>query len=83
MKVPNDALIPKEVNGKQVYFVTRNRMGYTDEIEAKVLKKNGSYSIISNYTNDELKNDLGYNDTQIKQVNTIVLHDEIVINHKK
>ena len=83
LKVPNDALIPKEVNGKQVYFVTRNRMGYTDEIEAKVLKKNGSYSIISNYTNDELKNDLGYNDTQIKQVNTIVLHDEIVINHKK
>lgn len=83
LKVPNDALIPKEVNGKQIYFVTRNRMGYTDEIEAKVLKQNGSYSIISNYTNDELKNDLGYNDTQIKQVKTIVLHDEIVINHKK
>ena len=83
LKVPNDALIPKEVNGKQVYFVTRNRMGYTDEIEAKVLKKNGSYSIISNYTKKKKKNDLGYNDTQIKQVNTIVLHDEIVINHKK
>lgn len=83
LKVPNDALVPKEVNGKQVYFITRNRMGYTDEIEAKVLKQNDSYSIISNYTNDELKNDLGYNETQIKQAKTIVLHDEIIINHKK
>lgn len=83
LKVPNDALVQKEVNGKQVYFITRNRMGYTDEIEAKVLKQNDSYSIISNYTNDELKNDLGYNETQIRQVKTIVLHDEIIINHKK
>lgn len=83
LKVPNDVLVAKEVNGKQVYFITRNRMGYTDEIEVKVLKQNGSYSIISNYTNDELKNDLGYNDTQIKQTKTIVLHDEIIINHKK
>lgn len=83
LKVPNDALVAKEINGKQIYFITRNRMGYTDEIEAKVLKQNGSYSIISNYTNDELKNDFGYNDTQIKQTKTIVLHDEIIINHKK
>ncbi len=83
LKVPNDALVSKEVNGKQVYFITRNRMGYTDEIEAKVLKQNDSYSIISNYTNDELKNDLGYNETQIKQAKTIVLHDEIISNHKK
>lgn len=83
LKVPNDALIIKEINGKQVYFITRNRMGYTDEIEVKVLKQNGSYSIISNYTNDELKNNLGYDDTQIKQTKTIVLHDEIISNHKK
>lgn len=83
LKVPNDALVEKEVNGKRVYFITRNRMGYTDEIEAKVLKQNNSYSIITNYTNDELKNDLGYNETQIRQVKTIVLHDEIIINNKK
>lgn len=83
LKVPNDALVSKEVNGKQIYFITRNRMGYTDEIEVKVLKQNGLYSIISNYTNDELKNDFGYDETQIKQVKTIVLHDEIVVSHSK
>lgn len=82
LKVPNDALEKKEINGKQIYYITRNRMGYTDEIEVKILKQNNSYSIISNYTNEELKNDFGYTETQIRQVKTIVLHDEIIINHK-
>lgn len=83
LKVPNEALKSKEVNGKQVYYITRNRMGYTDEIDVKVLKQNSSYSIITNYTNDELKNELGYNETAIRQAKTIVIHDEIIINHKK
>lgn len=82
LKVPNDALEKKEVNGNTMYYIVRNRMGYTDEIEVKILKQNSSYAIISNYTSDELKSDFGYNDTQVKQAKTIVLHDEIVINHK-
>ena len=83
LKVPNEALKSKNVNGKDIYYITRNRMGYTDEIEVKVLKQNSSYAIISNYTNDELKNDLGYDETKIRQAKTIVIHDEVIINHKK
>jgi len=83
LKVPNEALKSKEVNGKQVYYIIRNRMGYTDEIEVKVLKQNSSYAIISNYTNDELKNELSYDETAIRQAKTIVMHDEIIINNKK
>ena len=55
-------------------------MGYTDKILIKILKQNESYSIITNYTNEELKEKMGYTDNDIKQVKTIVLHDEIVLN---
>lgn len=88
LKVPNEALI-KEIAkeggtlaGQEVYYIVRNRMGYTDKILIKVLKQNESYSIITNYTNEELKEKMGYTDNDLKQVKTIVLHDEIILNPK-
>lgn len=88
LKVPNEALI-KEVApqggslaGKDVYYIVRNRMGYTDKILIKVLKQNDDYSIITNYTNEELKEKMGYTEKELKQVKTIVLHDEIILNPK-
>jgi len=75
LKVPNDALIKEQ----DIYYVERNRMGYTDKIPVKVLKQNELYSIIKNYTTEELENELQYTDTQIKQAKTIVLHDEILV----
>lgn len=84
LKVPNNALIKETLNEKEdVYYIVRNRMGYTDKILVKVLKQNSSYSIIRNYSTEELKKELGYTDTELKQLKTIVLHDEIVINNKK
>lgn len=88
LKVPNEALIKETapeggtLAGKDIYYIVRNRMGYTDKILIKVLKQNEDYSIISNYTNEELKDKMGYTDSDIKQVKTIVLHDEIVLNPK-
>ncbi len=89
LKVPNEALIKEKANtgtagiaGEDIYYIVRNRMGYTDKILVKVLKQNSSYSIISNYTTEELKEQLGYTDTELKQVKTIVIHDEIVLNPK-
>lgn len=89
LKVPNEALIKEKAKtgtaaaeGKDIYYIVRNRMGYTDKILVKVLKQNSLYSIISNYTTEELKEQLGYTDTELKQVKTIVIHDEIVLNPK-
>lgn len=89
LKVPNEALIKETaqkgtagVDGKNIYYIIRNRMGYTDKIVVKVLKQNSLYSIITNYTTEELKEQLGYTDAELKQVKTIVMHDEVVLNPK-
>lgn len=87
LKVPNNALVKEiatdgESAGKEIYYIIRNRMGYTDKIVVKVLKQNDSYSIITNYTTQELKKQLGYTNDMIKQIKTISLHDEIIINPK-
>lgn len=84
LKVPNDALIKETTNnGKEIYSIVRNRMGYTDKIVVKVLKQNSNYSIISNYTNTELKEEFDYTTEELKQVKSIVIYDEVVINPKK
>lgn len=89
LKVPNSALITEkgrqgcEEEGKDIYFIVRNRAGYTDKIPVKVLRQNSSYSIITNYENAELKEKWGYTDNEVKELRNIVLHDEIVVNPKK
>ena len=83
LKVPNDALMKETTkNGEEIYSILRNRMGYTDKILVKILKQNDSYSIITNFTNDELKTNYGYSDEEIKIMKNIVLYDEIIINPK-
>lgn len=87
LKVPNDTLVKKVVDSgektrKEVSYIVRNRMGYTDQILVKVLKQNSTYSIIRNYTTEELKEQLGYTDDEIKQFKNIALYDEIVVNPK-
>lgn len=88
LKVPNTALIREkakqgsEQEGNDIYFVMKNRAGYTDKIPVKVLKQNSSYSIITNYESTELKEKWGYTDKEINQIKSIVLHDEIMIYPK-
>ncbi len=87
LKVPNNALVKEiatagEKAGKEIYYIIRNRMGYTDKILVKVLKQNSSYAVITNYTSEELKEQLGYTTDEVKQAKNIVLHDEIIINPK-
>ncbi len=83
LKVPNNALIEETTNnGKIIHSILRNRMGYTDKILVKVLKQNDSYSIITNFTKEELKADYGYSDEELNNLNNIIIHDEIVIKPK-
>lgn len=78
IKVPNSSII--EENDKK--YIVRSRMGYTDKILVKVLKTNEHYSIIRNYETTELKEELGYDSTSIRQNKNIMLYDEILIKPK-
>lgn len=86
LKVPNTALVSEKRNTpdgeKNLYFVIRNRAGYTDKIPVKILKQNSAYSVITNYQSTELKEKWGYNESEAKNLKTIVLHDEILIHPK-
>jgi len=75
LKVPNSAITEKD--GK--YYIIRKRIGYTDDILIKILKKSEDYSIIENYTSLELK-ELGYSTEEIKNMKNISLYDEILLN---
>lgn len=79
IKVPNSSII--EENDRK--YIVRSRMGYTDKILVKVLKTNEHYSIIRNYETTELKEELGYDSTSIRQNKNIMLYDEILIKPKE
>lgn len=81
LKVPNQAIV--EENGLK--YVVRNRAGYLTKVLIKVANKNGKdvtndkYSIIKNYTSEELE-ELGFTNKQINAYKGISLYDEIVMN---
>lgn len=74
LKVPNSSIITEQ--GKN--YVIRSRTGYTDKILIKIKKQNEYYSIIENYTTQELKN-MGYSTSEISSMKSIGLFDEIVL----
>ena len=71
-KVPNTAII-KDNN---LAYVVRNKGGYLDKVLVKVEKENESYSIIDNYSSDELK-EMGYNSSDLNVSTKINMYDEI------
>lgn len=82
MKVPNQAISTEERNGEEISYVTRTRIGYEDKIIVKVLKSNEKYSIVTNYTSEEFGK-MGYTSTEIWNMPSITIYDEIVLNKKK
>jgi len=76
-KVPNDAIGYIQKGDENVAFVVRTRGGYEDKIWIKVIRQNNKYSIVDNYTTDELKN-IGFTDEELKGRKTLVLYDEIL-----
>ena len=78
LKVPNSSIVERD--GKN--YIIRKRVGYTDDILVKVLKKAENYSIIENYTSLELK-ELGCSTEEIKNMKSISLYDEILLKPSK
>ena len=78
LKISNSAII----QDGELCYVIRNRTGYKDKILVKILKQNQDYSIIRNYTTEELKS-LGYAQNEIISMKSIGLYDQIEINNKE
>lgn len=74
LKVPNSAIIYEN----DLACVVRDRAGYLEKIYVKVLKQNDKYSIVSNYSSNELE-ELGYDSKFISNKKSISLYDEIII----
>lgn len=74
-KLPNLSI---KIEDNEAY-VMRNRNGYKDKILVKVVQQNENYSIIENYTNDELEK-LGYTKEEINKMGKLALYDEILID---
>ncbi len=78
-KIPNTAIGYETKGENQIAYVTRTRNGYQDKILVKVLRQNDKYSIVDNYTSDDLK-ELGYTSEEITNRKTLTLYDEILKN---
>ena len=74
-KVSNNALIKKD----DLTYIIRNRAGVRDEILVKVLRQNDTYSIVENYSEEELL-ELGFNKEEIVELPKIKLYDEIILS---
>ena len=75
LKVPNTAILQEDDKNA----VIRNRAGYLDKIIVNVLERNETYSIIKNYTTEELK-EFGHTIEEIKAAKKISIYDEIITN---
>ena len=74
LKVPNKA-IQHEGN---IAYVIRNKAGYEEKIYVKVLRQNDNYSIVENYSTQELQ-EAGCDTSAMDSKKSISLYDEIVL----
>ena len=78
-KIPNSAINYEKKGDNEIAYVIRTRAEYQDKILVKKLKSNEKYTIVADYTSEELEK-LGYTSEEIKSRKTISLYDEILIN---
>ena len=77
IKVPNKAI---KYDGDFAY-VTRNSAGYEEKILIKVLRQNDNYSIVENYSTQELEEE-GYNASALDNKKSLRIYDEIVMKKR-
>lgn len=76
-KIPNESIAREQKGENEVPYVIRTRDGYSDKIYVKILRANDKYSIVTNYTKDELK-ELGFTTDEIKSTKSLTIYDEIL-----
>ena len=75
LKISNNAIIEKN----DLSYVQRKRTNYVDDILVKVLRQNDTFSIVTNYTTEELK-ELGYSEKEITDMKKMKIYDEILLH---
>ena len=73
LRIPNSSIIYE--NG--LSYIIRTKGGVLNKILVKVVKENDNYSIIKNYTTEELK-DIGFDIQEIESMKKINIYDEIL-----
>lgn len=73
-KIPNEAIKEEK---EDLSYVIRKRVGYTDKIYVKVLKKGEKYSIIENYDSGKELLEKGVSKEEVEYRRKISLYDEI------
>lgn len=76
-KISNSAIIEEN----DLSYVNAYKSGVQEKVLVKVLRQNDTYSIVENYTKDELIN-LGYTLEEIQNMSQIKLYDQIMVNGK-
>lgn len=75
LKVSNSAILEEN----DISYVERTKSGYTDKIYVKVLRQNDTYSIVENYTEEELEK-LGLKSDDVKNRKRLNVYDEILLH---
>ena len=76
LKVSNKALIEED----GLTYVKRNKAGVEEKILVKVLRQNATYSIVGNYSDEELEA-LGFSLEEVQKMTKIKLYDQILLNN--
>ncbi len=76
-KISNSAIVEEN----DLSYVYVSKAGVQEKVLVKVLRQNDTYSIVENYTNDELM-ELGYSVDEIQNMPQIKLYDQIIVKNK-
>lgn len=75
-KISNSAIVTDE---NDLSYINKQSAGYFEKILVKVLRQNETFSIVTNYTDEELA-ELGFSDDEISEMIDLKLHDEIILH---
>lgn len=75
LKVSNLAILEEN----DISYVERSKAGYVEKIYVKILRQNDTYSIVENYTDEELRQ-LGWGEETINKRKQLNLYDEILLH---
>ena len=78
LKIPNTSIVNE--NGKN--YIVKNRADTKVKVLVKVLRNNDAYSIVDNYTTQELQ-EMGYSLEEIQNMYSIKQYDKIEVKDKK
>lgn len=75
-KISNSAIVTDE---KDLSYIRKQNAGYEEKILIKVLRQNETFSIVTNYKDEELA-ELGFTEDEISDMIDLKLHDETILH---